>query len=119
MITDIDRMLSGETILVNSYANHPDRQSYPVEYSAGDFNVIILDGIIALSHEFLRNISDYKIFIEIPEEIFYTRFLQYYRWRGKSAEEARALMEKRKSDEYQLIEKESKFADLVINPFTA
>ncbi len=112
-------MLSGETILVYTYANHPERQSYPIQYSARDVNVIILDGIVALSHEFLRNISEYKIFMEIPEEIFYPRFIQYYRWRGKSVEEARALMEKRKSDEYQLIEKESKFADLVINPFTA
>jgi hypothetical protein len=57
--------------------------------------------------------------MEIPEEIYYSRFIQYYRWRGKSAEEARALIGKRKTDEYQLIEKESKFADLVINPFTA
>jgi uridine kinase len=119
MVADIGRMLSGETILVNTYANHPERQSYPVQYSARDFNVIILDGIVALSHEFLRNISDFRIFMEIPEEIFASRFLQYYRWRGKSAEEAGALMEKRKSDEYQLIEKESKFADLVTNQFTA
>jgi histidinol-phosphate phosphatase family protein len=119
MIADISRMLSGDTILVNSFENHPERQSCAVEYSARDFNVIILDGIVALSHEFLRNISDYKIFMEIPEEIFYSRFLRYYRWREKSTEEAWALMEKRKSDEYQLIEKESKFADLVINPYTA
>jgi histidinol-phosphate phosphatase family protein len=119
MVTDIGRMLSGETILVHTYANHHERQSHPLQYSTRDYNVIILDGIVALSHEFLRNISDFKIFMEIPEEIFCPRFIRYYRWRGKSAEEARALMEKRKSDEYQLIEKESKFADLVINPFTA
>jgi histidinol-phosphate phosphatase family protein len=119
MVADISRMLSGETISVFTYANHPERQSFPVQYSAKDHQVIILDGIVALSHEFLRNVSDFRIFLEIPEEIFYSRFIQYYRWRGKSLEEARALMEKRKSDEYQLIEKESKFADLVINPFTA
>ena len=119
IVADIGRMLSGETIPVNTYANHPDRQSQPLQYSAKDHNVIILDGIVALSDEFLRSISDFRIFMEIPEELFVPRFIQYYRWRGKSAEEARALMEKRKSDEYQLIEKESKFADLVIYPFTA
>ncbi|MBS1234202.1 MAG: histidinol-phosphate phosphatase family protein, partial [Bacteroidetes bacterium] len=119
VVTDIGRMLSGETIRVYTYANHPERQSQPLQYSTRDNNVILLDGIVGLSHEYLRNIADFKIFMEIPEEIFYPRFIQYYRWRGKSAAEARALMEKRKSDEYQLIEKESKFADLVINPFTA
>jgi len=119
IVADIGRMLSGETIQVNTYANHPDRHSQPLQYSTRDFSVILLDGIVALSHEFLRSIADFKIFMEIPEEIFYPRFIRYYRWRGKSVEEARALMEKRKSDEYQLIEKESKFADLVINPFTA
>jgi histidinol-phosphate phosphatase family protein len=119
MVADIGRMLSGETILVDTYANHPERQSQPLQYSTGDYHVILLDGIVALSHEYLRNIADFKIFMEIPEALFYPRFIQYYLWRGKPVEEARALMEKRKSDEYQLIEKESKFADLVINPFTA
>jgi histidinol-phosphate phosphatase family protein len=119
IVSDIGRMLSGETIQVITYANHPDRQSQTLQYSAKNCDVILLDGIVALSHEFLRSISDFRIFMEIPEEVFYPRFIRYYRWRGKSAEEARSLMEKRKTDEYQLIEKESKFADLVINPFTA
>jgi pantothenate kinase-related protein Tda10 len=45
--------------------------------------------------------------------------MQYYRWRGQQEEEIKNKIEKRKTDEYQLIEKERKFADLVINPFNS
>ncbi|MBP1668852.1 MAG: histidinol-phosphate phosphatase family protein, partial [Bacteroidetes bacterium] len=65
VVTDIGRMLSGETIRVYTYANHPERQSQPLQYSTKDYNVILLDGIVALSHEYLRNIADFKIFMEI------------------------------------------------------
>ena len=119
LVTDIGRLVAGETIAVSSYSNHPERQSHPLEYSSRDSDVLILDGIVALSHEFLRSISDHKIFMEIPEAIFYQRFIHYYQWRGKNKEETMRLIKKRKYDEYQLIEKESKFADLVINPFSS
>jgi D,D-heptose 1,7-bisphosphate phosphatase len=117
MTEDIGRLISGETIVLATYANHPDRSSVPLEYSGRDCDVLIIEGIVALSHDFMRSISHHKIFMEIPESTFFQRFVQYYRWRGKNEEEIMHLIEKRKSDEYQLIEKESKFADHVINPF--
>jgi len=117
MAADISRMISGETIGISTYANHPERSSLPLEYSSRDCDVVILDGIVALSHDALRSISDYRIFMEVPEEIFMGRIIQYYRWREKNDEEIMHLIEKRKYDEYQLIEKERKFADTVINPF--
>ncbi|MBN1415537.1 MAG: HAD-IIIA family hydrolase [Bacteroidales bacterium] len=119
LVADINRLLSGDEIVVSSYSNHPERQSQPLTYSIKNADILIIDGIVALSHESLCNISDHKIFMEIPEGIFYQRFIQYYQWRGRTEQEAKHLIEKRKTDEYQLIEKESKFADLVINPFSA
>ncbi|MBN2763754.1 MAG: HAD-IIIA family hydrolase [Bacteroidales bacterium] len=118
IVADINRLVSGEKIVVSTYSNHRERSSQSLEYSCLDCSVLILDGIVAFSHETLRALSVYKIFIEIPEEVFYHRFTQYYRWRGKTEDEIKQLVEKRKTDEYQLIEKERKFADLVINPFS-
>jgi hypothetical protein len=43
------------------------------------------------------------------------RIHEYYAWRGKSEEDTSELIKKRELDEYQLIEKESKLADLIIN----
>ena len=119
MAGDIQRLIAGDTINVSTYANHPERDSQSLEYSCKDFDVLILDGIVALSHDSLRRIADYKIFMEIPESVFIRRFMQYYRWRGQQEEEIKNKIEKRKTDEYQLIEKERKFADLVINPFNS
>ncbi len=114
---DISKLMSGETIRLLTYSNHPERISVPVEYTVDDCDIIIIDGIVALSNTHLRAIADFKVFMKIPPEIFYQRFIQYYNWRGRTEKEARTLLEKRKEDEYQLIEKESKFADLVINTF--
>lgn len=119
MADEITRLMEGETIELSTYANHPERSSLPLEYSCGDSDVMILDGVVALSHDALRRLADYKIFMEIPEPAFIVRFLQYYRWRGQHEKEILEKLEKRKSDEYQLIEKERKFADLVINPFSS
>lgn len=114
---DISKLINGAKICLSTYSNHPERASLPVEYVINDCDIIIIDGIVALSNTYLREIADFKIFMEIPPDVFYQRFVQYYSWRGKTEQEARTLLEKRKSDEYQLIEKESKFADLVINTF--
>ncbi len=119
IVADISKLINGETIYLSGYSNHPQRESLPVTYAVNDCDILIIEGIVALSNVFLREIADFKIFMEIPAEIFYQRFVQYYRWRGKSEQEAKALLEKRKTDEYQLIEKESKFADLVINTFSS
>jgi D,D-heptose 1,7-bisphosphate phosphatase len=119
IVADIGKLINGETIRLSGYSNHPERVSLPVEYEVKDCDILIIEGVVALSSEFLRELADFKIFMEIPPEIFYQRFVQYYRWRGKTEKEAKELLEKRKTDEYQLIEKESKFADLVINTFNS
>lgn len=118
MTADLKQLIAGEPVQLSAYANHPERQSYPLEYTVKGHDVLILDGIVALSHDFLRRLSDFRIFMEIPEDAFRERFIQYYRWRGMREADALQLMEKRKSDEYLLIEKERKFADIVINPFS-
>jgi D,D-heptose 1,7-bisphosphate phosphatase len=112
---DLGRMLAGDTIRLSGYANHPDRDTFQVEYNPNQADVLIIEGVVALSSPQVRNTAGLKIFATLPEEILFERFTEYYTWRGKTMEEIVVLFEKRKIDEYNLIEKESKFADLIIN----
>ena len=111
---DIMNLLSGKVVSLNSYSNHIDRESFNIHYNIKDSDVIIIDGVIALSSDKLRDNSDLKLFLKIDEDIHKQRFIDYNRWREKDLSEIEEIYQKRKQDEYQLIEKESKFADLVL-----
>ncbi len=115
MAHDLLRLVSGQKLMMESYANHSQRLSVPVEYDPRKADIIIVEGVIALSDEKLRNASHMRLFTTAGDQLFRDRINEYYAWRGKTPEETKVLFEKRNSDEYQLIEKESKLADLIIN----
>ncbi len=112
---DIKNLLSGKTVIRSVYTNHPERQPLPVEYNPEHAGIIILDGIVALSSESIRRSAGLKVFTTLDPLHFRKRLDEYYLWRHKSAEEIDRLVKKRELDEYQLIEKESNLADLIIN----
>ena len=117
MEKDILNMLSGKKITGKTYANHPLRNPLPVEYDAGETDILILEGVVALSSAALTGQAHLKIFMQVQEQVFVQRMMDYYSWREKSKEETLALVDKRQTDEYQIIEKESKLADLFINSY--
>lgn len=112
---DIKNLLSGKTLIRPAYVNHPDRQPRPVVYNPEHADIIILEGIVALSSESIRRSAGLKIFTALDPLLFRNRLDEYYLWRSKSPEEIDRLVKKRELDEYQLIEKESNLADLIIN----
>ncbi len=111
---DFTDIINGETVFIASYSNHHLRQSRNIEYNIVGSDVVIIDGIVALSSKKLRECSDLKIFMQVKEVLHKQRIIDYYTWRNKEQAEIEELYQKRKQDEYQLIEKESNFADLVI-----
>jgi D,D-heptose 1,7-bisphosphate phosphatase len=113
--TDIQSLVAGNTVRLSSYTNHAERKPLELVYDASDSDFIIIEGVVALSSSILRDAADLKIFINITPDLFLKRIEQYYSWRGLSRQETAALIKKREVDEYQLIEKESKLADLIIN----
>jgi D,D-heptose 1,7-bisphosphate phosphatase len=115
LIQDIQDVFKGKAVSLLSYPNHPERKAQPIEYKLNNENIVIIDGIIALSREELREVSDLKVFMEIDEKTLRKRILDYYFWRGKKESDIVQLLKKRQKDEYQLIEKECKFADFIIN----
>ena len=115
IINDMQKILERQKVSLHSYPHHPERQAQSMEYMFNNEDIIIIEGIVALSREELRNMSDLKIFMQTDRQIFTARIKEYYYWRGKNDSEINLLLEKRSADEYKLIEKESKFADFVIN----
>jgi D,D-heptose 1,7-bisphosphate phosphatase len=113
--TDVQSLLNNNSIEVSTYSNHPERISQLVKYDCKNCDIIILEGVVALSSEKLRNLYTHKVFVTTAEEKRLTRIKKYYQWRGKSESETQALYESRKIDEYKLIEKDSKLADQIIS----
>ncbi len=112
---DMVSLIGGEILKLATYANHPERNSLPLEYNPANASVIIIEGVVALSSAKIRQLSHLKLFTSADKELFRKRFFEYYIWRGKTIDETALLFEKREQDEFQLIEKESKLADLIIN----
>jgi D,D-heptose 1,7-bisphosphate phosphatase len=116
IVTDLKKLIGGETLTMTTYQNHPDRVPVQITYDPKGVQIIIVEGIVALSSAELRELAGFRLFTTLEPRLFRERVEEYYAWRGKSVEETTYLFEKRKQDEYQLIEKESKLADLIINP---
>jgi D,D-heptose 1,7-bisphosphate phosphatase len=112
---DMVKLFSGEAVELPSYPNHPDREPVLLRYNPDRVEIMIIEGVVALSSEIIRHSAHLKIFTTLNAGQFRKRVEEYYCWRNKTAAEINFLIKKRESDEYQLIEKESKFADLIIN----
>jgi D,D-heptose 1,7-bisphosphate phosphatase len=117
--TDLKNLISGDTIYKTTYINHPERNAQPLILNPQGVGLIIVEGVVALSSPVIRKKSDLRLFTTLQPEVFMHRMMEYYSWRGKSLADTTLLVEKRKRDEYQLIEKESKFADMIINAYSS
>ncbi|MCT4624245.1 MAG: HAD-IIIA family hydrolase, partial [Schleiferiaceae bacterium] len=111
---DVEAILSGIQVSLQAYLPHSDRIPFEQKYVYDHQKVIILEGIVALSSEKIRAISDLKVFKNIDSDLQKSRLLAYYDWKGYSEEAFEALYTKRQKDEYEKIEKDRIFADLIL-----
>ena len=73
--------------------------------------VCIIDGVVALDIEGLRNISDYNIFVDIEDEIRKKRLLEFYTdFKGCTLEESEDIICSREFDEVPIIKKTKIYA---------
>lgn len=112
---DLISILKGETVTVQTYANHPQRSSQHIDYKLNGEDIIIIEGVVALGLYKIRKLADIKIFMDIEETLLRQRFKSYYTWRNKTEEEIENLFRKRQTDEFTLVDKDRKFADFIIN----
>jgi uridine kinase len=113
--TDLQQILAGINFSIMSYPNHPERKAESLSFSYHGQDLVIVDGVVALSSEVIRDLSHWKLFVEIPPALHGERIRKYYEWRGKTNVEIEELYEKRFEDEYRHIEKERRFADFIVN----
>lgn len=113
--TDISSLLAGNRLVRSTYPQHPEQHPNTLTYTAAGAEVVIIEGVVALSSAILRQAAHLRIFTTAAPATFNRRIQAYYRWRNKTDAEIAHLVHKRESDEYRLIEKESNLADLIIN----
>jgi uridine kinase len=115
MIGHIKDLLAGKSIAqpkfsFQTYERLPDRE----ETKAAQF--IIVDGIFSFFHEELRNLYDFKIFLDVPSDLrFARRMLRNIKRYGRSPEfEAAQYFEKVKPMHERYVEPCKKYADMVL-----
>lgn len=115
IVSDIQQILAGMEVRKPTYPKHPDRSPIDSVYSYKGEDIIIIEGVIALSFQELRFLATRLIFTEVNDQVFWKRFQDYYTWRGMGSEEIENLFKKRKGDEFSLIEKDREYADFLVN----
>ena len=114
MQQELGQIFEGKAVELTPYPSHPDRPVRKKTYQLGDPDVVILDGVIALATEELRQLSDFKIFMRIDEQKLKERFMTFYRWKDMPEPEMKELWQTRLQNEYRMIAGDEQYADLVI-----
>jgi len=114
IVADITRILNGGEVQVEGYARHPDRKPVPKTYRYNKEDVVLIEGVIAVSLPELRALSDLKLFKSVTENELKEKMQRYYRWKGLTEDQTEQLYYERKAAEYDLIAADSAKADLVL-----
>ena len=111
---DLEAILHGKDVTASGYARHPLRTKQAVDYRLENHDLVILEGIVALSTPHLRSMADLRIFKQIDEETLKSRISTFYTWKGFDEAAIGKLFAERKPTEYDIIAKDVTFADVVI-----
>lgn len=112
---DVQSILNGESVELKGYTPHPNHDLEDVFYQHQGQKVILIEGVVALATETLRELSDVKIFKSISEDLLKQRVFTYYEWKGYSEDSINILWATRKANEYDVIAQNEQFADLVVD----
>ena len=116
MIQDLEKLKNGETINVPIYdfATHRRLTRFEILHS---HPIILVDGILILTNEKLRKVFNESSFIDVPEELRFSRRLKRdIEERGRTEEGVRVQFAKQvKPMHDQFVEPSKKFATKIIN----
>lgn len=117
METDLKAVFSGKSVTISPYREHADMDAYEKKMELKGEDVIIIEGVIALGTDFIRQMADHRIFVNIEPEELKKRMTDYYLWKGYTVEEIEKIYKKRIKDEYEPVALHSKFADTELEAF--
>lgn len=113
---DLERIMSGGGIRAPKYS--PLLRGWLEEkifYKFSGEDIVIAEGVVALSSGYLREKADLKFFCETDEKTRGRRLKEFYAWKGLSPSGADRLIASRAADEYELIARDKAFADAVVS----
>ena len=74
----------------------------------------IVDGIVVLDIEKVRDISDFKIYVDVDDKTRKERLIEFYvNYKKYSLDKAKKIVEPREKDEVSIIKKTKEHADVV------
>jgi histidinol-phosphate phosphatase family protein len=112
--SDVERLLAGEKILINTYDPYSRSVVGRRPISMGSAQCLIIDGIPALDIVFIRKMSDIKIYVDVDEIVREARFFSFYRWKDLPDETIERLYRKRLHDEVLYIRESGRYADILV-----
>lgn len=117
MVEDLKFLFEGNEITLYPYRAHKNMERAEKEIRLNNEEVIIIEGVVALGVEYIREIADHKIFVNIEMEELKKRMYDYYLWKGYTLSEIENIFEKRKIDEYEPVALHSQYADTELEAF--
>jgi uridine kinase len=112
---DIKKIKKGQKIHTRTY--DPKTRKIIKNDVTNSFNlkygeIGIIDGIVSLDIKELRNISDFKIYVDIDDDARKSRLIDFYvNYKGYTLEETKNIIEPRESEEVRKIRRTKKYAD--------
>lgn len=111
---DVQNILKGQSISLKAYRANPQRPTKEKVYQLNNADVVLIEGVVALTTPTLRSLSDFKIFKTIEKPLLKSRIFDFYRWKGYDDVEIEQVWATRKPNEYDLISQNQSFADLLL-----
>lgn len=110
---DFESIMSGGTLKINSYIDHPERERMQLEYGVNCADIVIVEGDIAVSNTQLTDQMDLTYFMPIKKELKVQRLKELYTWQDKTSEEIEKLISE-VTDENEYIQKGYEIAEIVM-----
>ncbi|MEW6172082.1 MAG: HAD-IIIA family hydrolase [Bacillota bacterium] len=112
---DLSALLAGDTVRIQAYDSKTrGLKRREMALSLPKRGVIFIEGVVALEHEYLRQVGDMSIFVDIEKDTHRKRFVKHYLDKGLTDDAINSLYAERMQDEYPFIEGSRKYADFIV-----
>ena len=115
LASDARKILTSGAVVRPRYDARTEKpREEEIVYRLDNHQVVILEGVVALSSPALRRMADLKVFCDVADEPMRSRIRRYYQWKGFEEEQIDQILQSRTRDEYERIKEDKQFSDLVV-----
>ncbi len=112
---DLKLLFEGKKVILNKYnpKNRGKKETSKL-YSLENSNIVILEGVVALDIDYIRDITDHSFYIKTDESIRRRRFESFYIDKKLTIKDIESLYAKREFDESPIVINSEKYANQII-----